>query len=108
LPLIAAAGLVRYSRIVFLSDVNDCSAICLETKEPKIQGNREGFLSHIAQTANQVKPGLESLRHYATALPGKNSYALPPHRPALFSLISSEAFLLPEKMKRKLLSHESF
>jgi hypothetical protein len=52
-------------------------------------------LSHIAQAANQVKPGLESLRHCAMALPGKNFYALPQYRPALFSLISPEAFLLP-------------
>ena len=60
LPLIAAAGLVRYSRIVFLSGVNDCSAICLETKEPKIQVSPKASLPHRPYAAKRAEPGPES------------------------------------------------
>ncbi|MHB8207672.1 hypothetical protein [Mucilaginibacter sp.] len=68
---------------------------CFETKGPKIQVSKEGFFAAHCPGCKSVKPGLESLRRYAMALTGKNSYALPQHQPALFSLISSEAFLLP-------------
>ena len=74
----------------------------LDKKVTKNQVSRNASLPHMAFTpANQAKPGLQNLallRSHIARL-RKFRYALQPHRPPLFCLISPEAARLTGKHK---------
>jgi len=76
---------------------------CLDTKEPKNQASRNASLPHVA-FALQIRQNLGCIYFalLSLALPpasAKTCYALQPHRPPLFCLLSPEAVLLADNRK---------